>query len=160
MPDQELAVAAEAMNGKEPLWHVLSRSAEYAVRAVIELASRNGEGGFVPANELAAVLAVPERYLGRVLNTLARAGVLASVRGQRGGFTLRTPATELTLAEVIAPFDAVGLSSQCLLRRVRCNEKDPCAAHALWRHAADPVVEFFRTVKVAQLVRKGARPAA
>ncbi len=141
----EISVAGEA------LWHVLSRSAEYALRAVLNMAAR-AEGERAQAVHIAQELAVPERYLARVLNALAHAGVLESARGAGGGFRLRTPARDLTLSQVVAPFDAVGSQQQCLLRRQSCG-REPCVAHHAWKDVAASVTSFFQRTTVEDLLR-------
>ena len=69
---------------------MLSRTAEYALRAVLFLADR-GE----PTNVdlIAERLGVPRNYLSKTLHRLAREGVLTSTRGQGGGFRLVNLAT-------------------------------------------------------------------
>lgn len=135
-----------------PGWRVLSHSADYALRAVLYLAQREGMG-LIPANEMAEALGVPQRYLGKVLNTLAHAGTLASTRGPRGGFRLTKPADQLTLAEVIAPFDAIGEPLQCLLQHRQCNKLEPCAAHEGWQHIANEMRDFFQGMTVGAVAR-------
>ena len=145
--------AAPAAHG----WRVLSHSADYALRAVLYLAQREGMG-LIPANEMAEALGVPQRYLGKVLNTLAHAGTLASTRGPRGGFRLTKPAEQLTLAEVIAPFDAIGEPLQCLLHHRTCSMEDPCAAHEGWQRIANEMRDFFQGMTVGALLRNHATP--
>ena len=133
-------------------WRVLSHSADYALRAVLYLAQRDGSG-LIPANEMAEALNVPQRYLGKVLNTLAHAGTLASTRGPRGGFRLTKPADQLTLAEVIAPFDAIGEPLQCLLQHRPCSQTEPCAAHEGWQHIANEMRDFFQGMTLGAVLR-------
>lgn len=140
-------------------WRVLSHSADYALRAVLYLAQREG-AGLIPANEMAEALGVPQRYLGKVLNTLAHAGTLASTRGPRGGFRLTKPSHELTLAEVIAPFDAIGEPLQCLLHHRACSKVEPCAAHEGWQNIANEMQDFFQSMTVGALLRSGTSPRA
>jgi Rrf2 family protein len=135
-------------------WRVLSHSADYALRAVLYLAQREG-GDLIPANEMAEALGVPQRYLGKVLNTLAHAGTLASTRGPHGGFKLTRPADQLTLAEVIAPFDAIGEPLQCLLHHRPCSKLEPCAAHPEWERIANELRDFFQGMSVGALLRNG-----
>lgn len=131
---------------------MISRTAEYALRAVLYLGGLP-RGTTTSAIDTAAATHVPERYMARVLNTLAHAHLLSSARGAHGGFRLeREPAT-LTLAEVIAPFDAVGAMPRCLLRDQTCSMDDPCLAHAEWHDVAAGVHGFFRHTTVADLLR-------
>ena len=80
---------------------MLSATAEHAVRAVLLLARHDGHKA-LSADAIAAELGAPRNYLAKTLNALAKAGVVHSARGAAGGFTLAVPATELTLARIIA----------------------------------------------------------
>ena len=133
-------------------WRVLSHSADYALRAVLYLAAHDG-GRLIPANEIAEALHVPQRYLGKVLNTLAHAGTLSSTRGPRGGFRLVRDPAQLTLADVIAPFDAIGEPLQCLLHHRECSLTHPCAAHHDWQRIGTDLRDFFQRMSVAELLK-------
>jgi Rrf2 family transcriptional regulator, iron-sulfur cluster assembly transcription factor len=139
---------------------MLNQTAEYALRAVIFLADREDHAP-VPVGVISEALAVPQNYLSKVLHILARARVLDSMRGPTGGFRLRTPATELTLSDVIAHFDP--LEDRCLLVRKKCSALEPCAAHHHWKSVAAGIRSFFRATTIAELIASAAaagRPAA
>ena len=137
---------------------MLSQTAEYALRAAVHLA-RLGPGGRATVDRLAAELDVPRNYLSKTLHALARAGVLASNRGPRGGFGLARDPAAITLLEIVAPFDPVEQAAGCLLRGSPCPPGDPCAAHDRWRQVAERIQAFFRHTTLADLVRRPARAA-
>lgn len=137
--------------GQDPRWRMISQTAEYALRAVLHLAGQPA-GAATSAIHVAADIDVPERYLSRVLNALAHAGVLRSTRGAHGGFRLARPAAALTLADVVAPFDAVGDPPQCLLRDQPCGTGEPCLAHEEWHGVASAVRSFFQRTTVASVL--------
>ena len=130
---------------------VLSQTAEYALRAVLLLAARDDPE---PArvNLLAARLAIPANYLSKTLSQLARAGVLTSTRGKRGGFRLARPAARIRLDEIVEPFEDVG-RRHCLLGRSVCNDRTACAVHASWKDVAETMALFFRNTTVADIVK-------
>ena len=132
-------------------WGMVSRTAGYAVQAVVFIASRPA-GRPVTVVEIATALGVPEKYLARVMNTLAHRGTLSSTRGARGGFQLAHAPDELTLADVVEPFDPIGEAPQCLLRHVRCGIDGHCSAHDAWHDVAGTVRRFFQSTTVADLV--------
>ena len=129
----------------------MSRSAEYALRAVLFIAQRP-EGSPHRANELAEVLEVPRNYLQKVLHTLAKHGVLRSVRGPAGGFSLAVLPERLALRTVVDPFDAGPERRSCLLGRLECSDESPCTAHGQWSSVAEQVGSFFRDTTVADLL--------
>lgn len=138
---------------------MISRTAEYALRAVLYLGALP-PGTTASAADVAAATGVPERYLARVLNTLAHVGLLRSTRGARGGFQLACASDALTLADTVAPFNAFGDVPRCLLRDQPCNADDPCLAHAQWHGVASGVHGFFRRTTVADLLNATAGLAA
>jgi Rrf2 family transcriptional regulator, iron-sulfur cluster assembly transcription factor len=128
----------------------LPQTAEYALRAVLEVASAGAERP-VRVGEIAAALDVPQNYLSKTLHLLARSGVLISTRGPRGGFQLGVPAERLTLDRIVSPFDTVR-GRDCLLGRQRCSDLRPCAAHERWADVNRRLTEFFSDTTVADLL--------
>ncbi|MGE0354444.1 MAG: Rrf2 family transcriptional regulator [Gemmatimonadales bacterium] len=131
---------------------MISQTAEYALRTVIHIAQSHGNGEMVSAADMARQLSIPSNYLSKTLNALSRAGILTSSRGKHGGFKLAREPHRITLLSVVAPFDAIGQGSQCLLGQAVCSDRNACAAHRRWKAASDGVLSFFRTTTVADLL--------
>jgi Rrf2 family protein len=75
---------------------------EYGLLALLELARVQSSGEVLQVAEIAQLQEIPDRYLEQMLTDLRKAGILRSIRGPRGGYQLARPATELTIAEVVA----------------------------------------------------------
>lgn len=129
---------------------ILSKSAKYAVRAVLCL-SEAGRDGPMPVDEIATALDVPRNYLSKILHVLARSKILESTRGPGGGFELAIPADELPLARIVSQFDDVPDETTCLLGRVRCSDREPCRAHARWASVRAGITGFLDNTFVADL---------
>jgi Rrf2 family protein len=115
---------------KEPM--MLSQTSEHAIRAVLFLAQQP-EDEHVSADRVAAALGAPANYLGKTLNRLVRAGLLASVRGAAGGFRLVRRPQDITLADVAGAVDEAPAPARvCLLGNRPCRSAAPCAAHRRW----------------------------
>src|SRR3990172_7678905 len=78
----------------------ISRKCEYALRAVFELAVRNGERP-VKMHRIASSQHIPRRFLEIILNDLRHAGLVQSRRGNMGGYMLARPVGTLTVREVV-----------------------------------------------------------
>ena len=130
---------------------MISKTNQYALRAVLCLAQETG-GRPVRAGQIAAGLGLPANYLSKILHALTRAGVLESERGPNGGFRLASSPEELSLADVMAPFEAIGQQRSCLLGRDQCSDETPCRLHEHWKHASDPMIEFFNNTMIADLI--------
>ncbi|KUN39608.1 RrF2 family transcriptional regulator [Streptomyces longwoodensis] len=83
----------------------ISARADYAVRAVLELAVRQGGGDPVKAESIAAAQDIPHKFLEGILGDLRRAGVVDSRRGGGGGYRLARAAEAITVADVIRAVD-------------------------------------------------------
>jgi Rrf2 family protein len=81
----------------------LSARADYALRAVIELAA--APDGHVTADQLAKSQRIPGKFLEAILTQLGRSGLVRSRRGPDGGFWLARPAAEISLADIIRAID-------------------------------------------------------
>lgn len=130
---------------------MLSNTSEYALRAVIYLGERQGEGT-IRVDEIAEALDVPRNYLSKILHALVKQDVLRSTRGPHGGFQLARPAAEISLFDVVSPFDDIEARRVCLLGRRECSDENPCAIHSHWRGVATRVAAFFRDTTLAQVV--------
>ncbi|GHA66056.1 hypothetical protein GCM10010330_18260 [Streptomyces tendae] len=82
----------------------ISARADYAVRAVLELAVRQDDAP-VKAEDLAAAQDIPHKFLEGILGDLRRGGVVASRRGGGGGYRLARGASAITVADVIRAVD-------------------------------------------------------
>ncbi|MEV6505787.1 Rrf2 family transcriptional regulator [Streptomyces sp. NPDC051642] len=87
----------------------ISARADYAVRAVLELAVRGDDGpvpdGPVKAETIATAQDIPHKFLEGILGDLRRAGIVDSRRGGGGGYRLARAATAITVADVIRAVD-------------------------------------------------------
>ena len=127
---------------------LLPQTAEYALRAVLHIASHESPAR---VTQIATAIGVPQNYLAKTLNQLVRVGVLASTRGPAGGFQLALPAEELTLERIVSAFTGTRVR-RCLLGLGVCGEVHDCAAHLRWSPVGTQVREFFATTKVADLL--------
>jgi Rrf2 family protein len=89
---------SEGVDGIRPVR--VSAKADYAVRAMLELASAD-EGKPVKGDVVAEAQDIPLRFLENILAELRHAGLVHSRRGMEGGYWLARPADDITLAEVI-----------------------------------------------------------
>jgi Rrf2 family protein len=103
--------------------HLLSRTGDYALRAMIHIA-HHGDGARVRASDLAPATGVPPHYLGKILRQLSRARLLVAQRGHHGGYALARPARRIAFCDVL---HAVGLdpprgrcTAHCVRRGPQC----------------------------------------
>ena len=82
----------------------MSAKAEYAVRAMVELASLSA-GELIKADDLAKAQGIPPQFLVDILSDLRGDRLVRSHRGRDGGYELARPATEISIADVLRCID-------------------------------------------------------
>jgi Rrf2 family iron-sulfur cluster assembly transcriptional regulator len=131
----------------------LTKRTDYAIRACLYLATLEREGP-VPSREIAEVMDIPVRFLPQVLGGLARAGVVDSVNGQRGGYRLARPADGLSLLALIEAIEGPTLSTQCVLETRACRRDSPCAVHPAWSEAQEGFVSALGRRSLAEVAAR------
>jgi Rrf2 family protein len=79
----------------------ISNKSKYGLKAALALASSYEQGGLLSIREIAAQQNIPRQFLEQILNRLARASIVASVRGKQGGYRLARPPARITAAEIV-----------------------------------------------------------
>src|SRR5689334_17783414 len=92
---------------------MLSQTAEYALRAVVHLSTCPGES--VAGPQLAQITQVPAQYLSKVMQSLARGGLVDAQRGKNGGFTLTRPPEDISILDVVNAVDPLRRIKGCPL---------------------------------------------
>lgn len=129
----------------------LTRAADYAVRVMIRLASLP-EGTVVSKTLLAKETEAPESFLSKILQMLARAGLIRAQRGVVGGFSLLPPGTRASLLDVVESIDGPIALNICLISDESCQRYSDCAVHEVWRRAQAAMLSVLREAKIAEMV--------
>jgi Rrf2 family protein len=131
----------------------LTRAADYAVRVMVHLATLPLEKrAFLP--DLAVATAAPESFLSKVMQALARAGLITSRRGKAGGFAILPRGREATMREVIEAVDGPICLNVCLNRARDCERKSWCPAHPVWARAQRAMIDVLMSVTVSAMASK------
>jgi len=127
---------------------------EYGLRAMIELASRNGEG-LIGAKDIASRQEIPERFLEQQLTALKKAGLVVSQRGASGGCTLARRPEEITVLEVIEALDGLVIDMDCITNRVHnCRQFAQCVIQEVWQQSRGKLREYLGSVTIADLLQR------
>ena len=128
--------------------------AEYGVICALHLARRT-EKGPVTGREIAALEKLPADYVEQILLRLRRAGVIASTRGARGGYTLARPAAEISIRAVIHASELETFDLHCVSHPVetdRCSASHNCSIRPVWVLLQTKIDEVLEGVSLADLL--------
>jgi Rrf2 family protein len=90
----------------------LSCKTEYALLALLELASHFAAGEPLQIRQISAQQNIPDRYLEQLLATLRRAGIVRSQRGAKGGYLLAREPRHITLLDVVSCLEGLDTHTQ------------------------------------------------
>jgi Rrf2 family protein len=133
----------------------LTRAADYAVRVMIHLAGLPPETRTSRA-ELAAATECPEQFLSKVLQSLTRAGLVLSHRGNTGGFELPGIHRIVTVLDVVEAVEGPMKLNVCLISDRACTRQEWCPAHDVWANAQTAVAQVLRAATIADMARQAA----
>lgn len=128
----------------------LSNFADYGV--VIMTATARAEGGLVAASLVSGQTGIPVPTVAKLMNHLARGGLLTSHRGVSGGFTLARPAVDISLAEIVEAIDGpIALTHCCGEHPEGCELMAHCAVRPHWEPVSRAVHQALAQVSLAAL---------
>ena len=135
----------------------LSQKCQYAVRAVLELAIRYGQG-VVSAGEIAAAQAIPQRFLEIILNELRPPGFVVSRRGIQGGYFLGRSPSQITVGQIIreveGPMDPVRCEGGGYKKA--CKMREGCCLMEMWDRARTALESVYDGTTFEQLAQRHA----
>ncbi len=126
---------------------MLSRTAEYALRAIIVLAASPSA---LTAQEVAARSKIPADYLAKILRLLVRAGLVSARRGRGGGFQISRPAEQTTVLDVVDAVDPLERIEVCPLG-LAAHQKQLCPLHSKIDEAVRLARDAFAATTLASL---------
>jgi Rrf2 family nitric oxide-sensitive transcriptional repressor len=128
---------------------MMSQTVEYALRAVVYLASQAPEPR--TTDQIATATRVPKAYLSKVLQGLVRAQVVHSQRGIGGGMSLVKAPADLTILEVVDAVEPVGRIRTCPLG-LESHGVRLCPLHRRLDDALAMVEDAFRRTTLAEIL--------
>jgi len=109
---------------------MLSKTTEYAIRALVYISVSNKNGKRPGFKEIAGEISSPEHFTAKILQSLTRHGLVNSVRGRGGGFFFDKEKTDsVSLYDVIRVIEGEKYFSRCGIGLKGCSPEDPCPFH-------------------------------
>ncbi|MFZ5998150.1 MAG: RrF2 family transcriptional regulator [Nitrospirota bacterium] len=108
----------------------ITREADYAIRCVFYLSSRPNDVTMI--DEIAREMSIPKSFLAKILQKLAKAGIVNSFRGVKGGFQLARAPKDITLLDVVEAIEGPVGMNICVLDKGQCDLSSTCCIHPVW----------------------------
>lgn len=132
---------------------MISKTSLQIIKALLELAKLPvGEAEGVA--RIAQKIKAPQNYLGKVLQSLVREGLVISQKGLNGGFRLAKTPAKISLYDVVGFLEDIKRWEGCFMGKSVCSEKTACSAHRQWEAVRSVYMNFLKNTTIADLKEK------
>lgn len=130
----------------------LTRQADYAIRAVLYLAT----SPLANVQEIAEAQGVPKEFLAKILQTLSRKGIVITLRGVGGGVSLARPPEKISVLDVLEAIEGPPVINRCLITPNECRREYYCSVHEELLDLRELVADKLSEINFARLARREA----
>jgi Rrf2 family protein len=130
----------------------ISTKGLYAMEALLCLALESNQEKPVSTREIAQIIEQSEGYLEQLFIPLGKAGIIAGVRGSRGGYMLGKPLSGITVGEVLRTVEGTLQPVFCVTPNL-CNEQDSCKSRPLWSGLFERFTELTDSITLLDITR-------
>jgi len=136
----------------------LTKKADYALMAMKHLAEHSDDGSH-SAKDVADAFGIPPEALAKILQRLAKAGLLQSQHGIKGGYTLARAAHTISAFEVIEAIDGPLFITSCVTVRGECDQSDRCNIREPLRKVNESIEAVLKRIKISHMREEPEEPA-
>jgi Rrf2 family protein len=129
----------------------LSKKADYGLIAVKHLAMHRNEHASCSANEISEEYGISTTLMAKVLQKLARQGLVAAKHGSSGGYQLAKGPEQISALDVISAIDGPVLITSCVTSHGACDATDKCSVREPLRRVNESILQVLGTVTISQM---------
>jgi len=131
----------------------LGRESAYAIEGLLVLAARP-VGAPMILGDIADARGVPQSFLAKIFQKLARSGIVLSSRGAIRGYALARPPKQIKVKEIVLAIEGPDLFDRCIFWSDRCGDSDPCPMHFRWKRLKKRIIgELMERTTLADLAK-------
>ena len=128
----------------------LTKKADYGLISLRHLAEFRGGAS---AKDIAENYGIPLPLLSKILQKLAREGLLVSEQGTRGGYRLVRDPNEISALEVIRTIDGPIILTHCFTEHTECDQSNRCPVRQPLRKVHEGILQLLENISIADLCR-------
>jgi Rrf2 family protein len=129
----------------------LTKKADYGLMALKYLAEQ-ADGSAHSAKDIAEAYHIPPQLLAKILQTLAKSGLLVSHAGTNGGYALSRASKEISAFEVIRAIDGPLFITSCITIHGSCDLAGHCTIKEPLRKVNDSIKELLSAISISDLI--------
>ena len=130
----------------------ITRACDYTIRALVYMAQSPMGTPFMRA-DIAKICDVPDSFLGKILQSLAKSDILTSERGKKGGFKLGKEPDQIYVYDIVVAVDGPLNINNCLDEQIGCNKISKCTTHIMWKDIQSVLIEKLKEYTLADIAK-------
>lgn len=129
---------------------MFSKACEYGIRSVLYIAKESQQDKRPNITEIAKAIDSPEPFTAKICQQLARAGIILSKKGPKGGFYINRD-SELRLMDIVIAIDGRSIFYGCCLGLDECSASHPCPVHDQFEDVRSRLKTMCENTRVVDL---------
>lgn len=134
---------------------MFNKETEYGLRSLVYVQVQNDMGRRPGIAEIAREIEAPPFFTAKILQRLARNGLVSSQKGRGGGFFFRKGIADLPIRDVITVLEGDEVLTGCAFGLKSCDESNPCPLHSKYAPVRQQINDLVAEETVQSLARKG-----
>jgi len=131
----------------------LTTRTHYGIRAMLELAENHGHGP-LQIKVIANRQDISVKYLEQLMATLKSGGLIRSIRGSKGGYTLTRVPADVKLSEIFNCLEGPVVTIECVEDENYCARAANCAIRQVWVQVRDAMMNVLQSMTLQDLVNR------
>ncbi len=133
---------------------MLSKTCEYGVKATIYIALQSMSGKRTSLKYITKEIDSPEAFTAKILQKLAKANIVESIKGLNGGFEISEEKRKNTkLSEIVFALDGDELAHRCFLGLPQCSHENPCSVHYKYKPVRESLLLLIHNTTIEEMAR-------
>jgi Rrf2 family protein len=128
----------------------LTKKADYGLMAMKHLAEHVDRGS-CSAKDIAEAYGIPPEALAKILQRLAKVGLIRSQHGINGGYTLTRDPRDISAFEIIKAIDGPLFITSCVTVRGECGQSERCTIREPLRKVNESIEQVLKNIKISQM---------
>ena len=129
----------------------ITKAGEYAVRCVLFMSGCE-KNKIISRKEISRKMDIPEQFLGKIAQQLARSGFIEIVQGARGGYRLLITPEKISLLDVVESVTGEIFLNDCIMNPDSCRKSSSCSVNSIWEKARDQLRETLKQATFNKLL--------
>lgn len=130
---------------------MISITTKYALRTLLYLRDQ-AEESYIALDILAEKTAIPRRYLGKLIKTLAKKDLVQTKKGTGGGVKISQTSFSESFYDICTTLDDPIVRESCFLMKAKCNPDSPCPFHPHWKKTREQLEAFLKSSNIQSYI--------